>query len=253
MSNQYYGEIIEGLNTTFAELGFKQSPDVEDVYLNDKKAVKVEYNEERRMFLLNIANIIEGEGVNFSEVSGWLFDKSHGSKDAKVIAEDFAKCIKAAMGIPEEKSAIKHNVSLPTRNAEGTTAGVDAFAKRFMDIFPQYKDYYKESFGKYGEFMYEDFFRNTAAVKLRELVTSKDPSKKHIVKLFDLLNDMYVEGDNNVKDMVMFTILGGAFGGDVELFDSKAEYYADCPYIKQNGRFMITTISRNKKYREALK
>lgn len=253
MANKYYDEIIENLSPLFNEQGFKESPDAPGVYLNDKKAVKINYSDERKMFTLDIADIVDGEGVQFSEVSGWLFDESHNSRDAKVISDDFSETIKNALGIATEKTVIRQNVSLPTKNAKGTTPGVEAFAKQFLDIFPQYKDYYKDSVAKYGEFLYEDFFRNTAAVKLRELTTKEGFNKKHITKLFTLLNDMYAEADSNVTNIIMFTILGGAFGGDVALFDSMAEYYADCPYIKQNGRTMITVIAGNKKYQEALK
>lgn len=252
--DQYYNEIIGALSGLFAEQGFKESPDAPGIYLNDSKAVKVEYSEERQMFLLHIADIVEGEGVDFKEVSGWLFDQSHSSRDAAVIAEDFAGAIKSSLGIVTEKTAIKQQkVAMPTKNAAGTTPGVEAFAKRFLDMYPEYKGYYKESMAKYGEFLYEDFFRNTAAVQLRKMTSGEDFNKKHLVKLFTMLNDFYAEGDSNVSNVIMFTIIGGAFGGDVAKFDSFAEYYAECPYIKQNGRVMVSVISKNKKYKEALK
>lgn len=252
MANNYYSEIISGLTPLFNEQGFKHSPDAPEIYLNDKKAVRVAYEEDRKMFTLNIADIVEGEGVDFREVSGWLFDESHGSRDAAVIAEDFASIIKEELGIAPVRAAVRRDVALPSKNAAGTTPGVEAFAKRFMDIFPQYKEVYKEDVAKYGEFLYDDFFSKTAAVKLRELTTKEGFNKKHITKLFSLLNEMFAEGDKKVSDTIMFTIIGGAFGGDVELFDSMKEYYADCPYIRQNGRTMVVTIAGNKKYRDAL-
>lgn len=250
---QYYNEIIGALSGLFAEQGFHESPDAPGIYLNDSKAVRVEYSTDRKMFLLLLADIVEGEGVDFKEAAGWLFDESHSAKDAAVIAEDFAGVIRASLGIETQKSVLKpQKVSMPTKNAAGTTPGVEAFAKRFLDMYPEYKGYYKESVTKYGEFLYEDFFRNTAAKQLREMISSDNFNKKHLVKLFTMLNDFYAEGDSNVSSIIMFTILGGAFGGDVERFESFAEYYADCPYIKQNGRVMIGVIAKNKKYKDAL-
>lgn len=252
MANQHYSNIIHQLQPLFDEQGFQKSPDVEGVYLNDRLAVKILYDEGKKMFLLYTAPVAEGEGVDFKEAAGWLFDESHTEKDAAVIAEDFAKVIKEALGIAPVKSAVRQDVALPSRNAVGIAPGVEAFAKRFMDIFPQYKEVYKADVAKYGEFLYDDFFKKTATAKLRELTSEAGFNKKHLTKLFDLLNEMYAEGDKVVTDTVMFTILGGAFGDDPARFEAYKEYYADCPYIKQNGRIMIEVIAHNKKYKEAL-
>lgn len=253
MANKYYDTILSQLKPFLTEQGFAQSPDAPEIYLNGQKAVKIAYNDKRKMFLLYMADVIEGEGVDFKELSGWLFDDSHGEKDAIVIAEDFQKAISGELGLAPTKGKIQREVSLPSKNAEGQTPGVEALAKRFLDLFPQYKPVYKDDVAKYGEFMYDDFFAKTAAVKLKELTTQEGFSKKHLVKFFTMMNDLFAEGDNNVASTIMFTILGGAFGGDLALFDSMKDYYADCPYIKQNGRVMISMIASKKQYQEALK
>jgi len=69
LNNKFYDEIIKGLQPLFSEQGLKESPDAPEIYLNDKKAVQVIYDDNKKMFLLNIADIIDGESVEFTEVS----------------------------------------------------------------------------------------------------------------------------------------------------------------------------------------
>ena len=242
---KYFDEIIAHLQPLFDEHGFKKNDNAQGVYLNDKTAVRIKYDESRTMFTLETAAIADGESVNFAEISGWLFDGDHDSKDAAVIAEDFQNNIKAELGIKTEGMITSREVRLPEKNTAGTVPGVEALARRFMDIFPQYKDTYKADMEKYGEFMYHNFFKNTAAVKLRELSSDPKSNKKHLVKLLTLLNEMYAEGDTNVSNTIAYTIIGGAFRGDTTLFDSITEHYDDLPYIKQNGRVMIEMLAKN--------
>ena len=52
LANQHYSNIIHQLQPLFDEQGFQKSPDVEGVYLNDRLAVKILYDEGKKMFLL---------------------------------------------------------------------------------------------------------------------------------------------------------------------------------------------------------
>lgn len=239
--------IMDTMLPLFGEQDMKESKDAPGVYLNDKKAVKVEYDESRSMVFMYAADIAEGEAVDFREISGWLFDESHGERDAKVIGDDFDESLREELGIKKTALGSRKDIALPSKNVAGETPNVEALAQRFLAIFPQYKDVYKEHIAQYREFLYEDFFSKTAAVQLKELIADPGPNKKKLIKLFELLNEMYAEGDANVSSTVTYTILGGAFGGNIELFDSVKEYMEECTYVRQNGRAMIGYIKSKKK------
>ena len=114
------------------------------------------------------------------------------------MAEDFADSLREIFGMKKQVSNLK-DVALPSKAASrGPTPNVEALAQRFLAIFPQYKDAYREHMAKYGEFLYQDFFARTAAVKLKELCADPKANKKQLEKFFDLLNEMYAEGDANV-------------------------------------------------------
>ncbi len=253
MENQFYDQILSVLKPLYQEQGFHNTQDTPDIWMNGKKAFRVTYDQDKKMFFLFGADTAEGEGVSFRELSGWLFDESHTAKDAEAVANDFAETVRKELGLTAAAAKTKDKIAMPSKNAKGTTAGVEAFAKRFLDLFPQYKDAYRENVAAYGTFLYEDFFRRTAAVQLREMANAPKPNARLLTKFFSLLDDMYQNGDSAVGNVVMFTILGGAFGGDLAKFESLQEYYDSCSYIKQNGRTMILVIKGNKKYQEACK
>lgn len=252
MDQKAYETIVAGLEPVFEDQKLHASPDAPGVYLNDKKAVKVDYDEQRKLFRLSAANIEEGKEVQFKELSAWLFDETHNLRDAKAVSEDFADSLRDLFGMKKPSAENFKDVALPSKSASGATPNVEALAQRFLAIFPQYKDVYREHMAKYGEFLYQNFFAQTAAVKLKELVVDPKANKKQLGKYFTMLNEMYAEGDANVASTVTYTILGNAFGDDLETFDSLKDFMEDCPYLRQNGRAMLQCIKGKKKLREGL-
>lgn len=252
MDQKAYETIIAGLEPVFAAQNLQASPDAPGVFLNDKKAVKVDYDEQKQLFKLFAADIAEGEEVQFKELSAWLFDDTHTLRDAAAVAEDFEESLRDLFSMKKQSAANIKDVALPSKAASGATPNVEALAQRFLAIFPQYKDEYREHMAKYGEFLYQDFFASTAAVRLRQMAEDPKANKKLLGKLFTMLNEMYAEGDANVSSTVSYTILGNAFGGDLDKFDSLKDFMADCPYVRQNGRVMIQLIKGNKKLQDGL-
>lgn len=252
MDQKAYETIMEGLEPVFEAQKLLASPDAPGVYLNDKKAVKVDYDEQRKLFRLSAADIEEGKEVQFRELSAWLFDETHNLRDAKAVSEDFGDSLRELFGMKKQQAGSLKEVALPSKAASGATPNVEALAQRFLAIFPQYKDAYREHMAKYGEFLYQSFFSQTAAVKLKELAADPKANKKQLGKFFTMLNEMYAEGDANVSSTVTYTILGNAFGGDLERFDALKDFMEDCPYLRQNGRAMLQCIKGNRKLKEGL-
>ncbi len=253
MDQKAYETILAGLEPVFEAQKLRESPDAPGVYLNDKKAVRVEYDEPRKLFKLSAADVTEGEAVQFKELAAWLFDETHTPRDAAAVSEDFGESLRELFGMKKQTGGnALRDVALPSKAASGATPNVEALAQRFLAIFPQYKDTYREHMAKYGEFLYQDFFAQTAAVKLRELAADPKASKKQLGKFFSMLNEMYAEGDANVSSTVTYTILGNAFGGNLERFDELKDYMEDCPYLRQNGRAMLQCIKGSKKLQAGL-
>lgn len=232
--------IIKELSGIFQSQGMTRQSEDEQIYSNDKFAVKVWYDEEKKMFCLDMATLEEGQGVNFATVSSWLFDEHHNERDAAGVAGDFADTLNTKLGIKRVMSVSAREVKLPSKASGDTTPGVEAFANRFLTLFPQYKDEYKNHIARYGDFMYVDFFGKTAAVKLREL--ADDGTKKPLEKMMMMLDNYYVDGDYTVQSIITYVIIGGAFADKPELFDKALEICADATHIAQPGKIMLSTV-----------
>ena len=247
--NKYCDEILAFLKDFYESQELKPSADAPDIYMNQKHAVKITYNYDKKLFELKVAEIKEGQPVQFETVASWLFDENHTSRDAKAIAIDFEDTLKTIFGIKKSRVSAK-DVALPTK-ADSDTPNIDAFIGKFLKLFPEYKDTYREHVLKYGEFLYVDFFKKTAAVKLRELIKNKEKNK--LAKMINLLNEFYTQGDSKVANVIVVVIIGGAFGSDMQMFESVKEYFSEHTHLNTASRSMIQYISKNKKLQKILK
>ena len=82
MDNRYLENVIKEMQPFFDENGFKA---VDDVYKNDKKAVAIEYSDDRQMFILKTADIQEDGSFELLETNAWLFDDSQNAKYAVAV------------------------------------------------------------------------------------------------------------------------------------------------------------------------
>lgn len=251
MAHKYYENILAGLKDFFSSQGLTASPDAPEIYLNDKKAVRIDYDDQRHLFLLKAADIEEGQPVEFRQLSSYLFDDSHGPNDAKAVAYDFEESLQKEFGVKKGRAAGSSQAELPSKAVKGETPNVEALANRFLTLFPQFKDAYKEHVAEYGELLYGEFFLKTAAPHLRTL--AEDKNKKALAKYFAMLEELYAEGDKNVAGTITYVIIGGAFGPDLALYDSMKDYMADCKYLRPAGRAMVEYLKTHKKELAALK
>lgn len=253
MDNKFLNEILSALNEFLSSQGFVAEGETVGCFYNDKKSIKIFYDERNQQFVLQCADIAEGGSKGeYRNLSNWLFDDSHGSRDTAIIAEDFNLCLSEEMGIIKPKVKKSGDVALPSKAEVGATPGIEAFTQKFLALFPQYKDEYRDHVAKYGEYLYLDFLKNTAAVKLRELATDKSANKKQLVKYFDMLGEMYTDGDKTVSNVIVGVIIAGAFKDDIALFESCYEFMDECTYIKNAGKHILEIVRHNKKFAEAL-
>lgn len=244
MNEAAYQAILTVIEPVISELGLTQSGEPgAELFAGAEKSVKVVYQEEKKLFELHI---IEAAGEDAEPeirvAASWLFDEAHSVRDAKAIGADFADTLRSEFGIKREKT--KREVSLPEKGAPGSTADASALAQRFLTIFPAYKETYKEHVEKNGEFLYEEFFREYAAPKLRELLDAR--SKKQLEKYLTMLEEVYISGNVEVGGLITLTIIAGAVGMDDQRWEVLTEYLADKQYLKPASHAMIR-YARSKK------
>lgn len=221
-----------------------------DVYRNDIKAVQVCYDETSKMFILKVADITDGITGEFFVLSSWLFEEDQTERDAAAVGVDFADTLRANLGLKKTVSKSAGQIALPTTE-KGDAVTVSTLIQKLLAVFPEFKEDYKESVAKYGKFLSVDFFTTKFAPAIKEMLSDTKGNKKAIKKLFDMLEDIYIEGDGEAVDMVVALICSAIYGNEdyIKIFK---EQKADNTHMISSVEAMLSLVKTNKKLRAAL-
>lgn len=244
MDNRYQSKVLAELSGLFEEQGFKNE---NGVFKNAKKAVKVNYDEPRQSYVLLVADIDEdGAESEFAELSSWLFDDSQTESDAESVGIDFADTLRKNMGI-KVRTAAGAAVELPTAE-KGSSVKIAGFAKKVLDVYPQFKDDYKEHIAKYGNFLYLNFFGETLVPQIKE--TMKQNNKKSRKKLFDMLENAYINGDKETVNTVV-AVLAAAALNDEQIKTAIDDMLSENTHFKTSFDNFLPELASKKKLKEA--
>ena len=226
---------------------FKQSG---DIFKNENKAVKVEYNDESKMFVLKLADVTDGEVGEFADVTSWLFEDDQTAKDAAAVGVDFADTLRGQLGLKKNVRPTVGAVALPTAE-KGDVMTVTALTQKLLAIFPEFKDDYKESVAKYGKFLHQEFFMAKFVPAIKEMLANKNANRKPIKKLFDMFAEMYVEGDGETVDQVVAIIAAAVYENEefIAVFKDNTE---GKDHMQRSVIELLAFIKKNKKLRAAL-
>ncbi len=246
MDNRYLENVIAEMQPFFNENGFKA---VDGIYKNDKKAVAIEYSDERQMYILKTSDIAEDGSFELSEVSAWLFDDSQNAKDAEAVGIDFTSTLKAELGIKHKRSSTAATaVDLPTASKDGTY-NITAFTKKVLDVFPVLKDEYKAHVAVYGNFLYLNFFGEKLVPQIKSVLLENN--KKNVKKLFDVLTNGYLHGDRDTVNTIV-AVLGAACVNDETVKANAIAALGDNKHFIDSLTQFIPVILSNKKLSAAL-
>lgn len=221
-----------------------------EIYKNDSKAVQVCFDEASKMFVLKAADVTDGEIGEFAVLSSWLFEDDQTVKDAAAVGTDFADTLRSNMGLKKTTRDTSANIALPTAE-KGDAVTVTTLTQKLLAIFPEYKDDYKASVAKYGKFLYQDFFMTKFVPSIKTLLSNKAANKKPIKKLFDMLSELYVEGDGDTVDQIVAIISAAIYGSDEYIAIFK-EYTEGNEHLQKSVAELLVFIKNNKKLRAAL-
>ena len=146
-------------------------------------------------------------------------------RDVRYIAEEFSETLdgKFAGGKkPQTNKRVPNAVSkAAVRN--GAFYDLPSLGNRFTAIYPELREAFKENVDTYGEFLAEDFFLNHGNRVVHDIIRENNPQKMR--KLFNLLNEMYENGVNDVQSLIVVTIL--AERADEQMIANCVDYMSD--------------------------
>lgn len=244
MDNKYLGNVVAEMKPFLDENGFKAEG--EGVFVGETKKVVVEYKEERQMFTLSLAQRDEDEFGDLVEVNAWLFDDSQNERDAESVGIDFVDTLRKSLGLKAGKVKVG-GIELPTASKTGALT-VSGFARKALDVYPKYKDAYKEHIEKYGNFLYMNFFAETIIPEMVESVKSSNGKTRK--KVYDLCENAYLKGDRETVNLVV-ACLATACVRDEQAKGIILEFLKHDTHLKSCVEAFIPQLE-NKKLRAAL-
>lgn len=222
----------------------------DSIFVNDTKAVKVWYDETTKCFNLSVAPVVSGDIGEFAIISNWLFDENQTEKDASAVGVDFADTLRANLGLKKAVSRGTADVTLPVAE-KGDEVNVLTLTQKLLAVFPEKKEKYKETVAKDGKYLYVEFLMKEFVPEIMSMLANESANKKQLKKLFDMLSEMYVEGDSVTADMIVAVICAAVYGNQ-GYRETAEKYYADNKHLKNCVNELSAELKKNKKLRKAL-
>ncbi len=243
MDKKYFDAIISEMKVLLDGQNFIADG---EIYKNEQKAVKIEYDEEKKLFNLLAAEVNEGEPAEFATLTSWYFDETQTERDALAVGVDFADTLRSNLGLKKEKGTAK--VELPIADKSDSST-ISALTQKLLAIFPQFKDAYKESVAEYNKFLYLDFFTTNFVPAIKNLLETG--TKKQHKKLFDMLSEMYNTGSGETTDAVVVIISAAIYNNEkgAAIF---AEHSAENKHLQTSIREFLKVLAKSKKLQASI-
>lgn len=204
-------ELIQtALGAELAQQGFEEPAPLEDpagravMFRAADVAYSVLYAAGRQSFILRSTTLTdEGKPGDWRELSVWLFDmKTADRSDAESIINDFLEVVRG----PKRVAVVQQR----KKAAKGEDRMVDPlfFINRLVNIFPEMKGELNEEKIMYGQVRYITFLKAHAIPRADDLLR-RYPDSEPADKLCALLDDMYKNGDMDLRSIISFVFLNG--------------------------------------------
>ena len=244
LDNKYFNNVIAELQPFFDENGITEK---DGQYCSENKAIKVNYDDNRQMYTLSVADIAEGEISEYREINAWLFDDSQTARDAGAVGIDFANSLRKEFGIKRQRTTTGV-IDLPTAYKEGNF-NISNFAKKVLDVFPAMKEEYKNHIATYGNFLYLDFFGQYFVPRIVRLF--EEGTKKQVKKFYDILEDAYVKGDKDTVNAVVAVLCAAAYNNEKVTEGIREMLSVDSHFLTSFNMF-LPVFAKNTKLKNSL-
>lgn len=219
-------------------------------YVADGSTLRVEYaGNAIGLYYAEAAPDVAQKG-DFTRLSLSLFEPENADvRDVRYVAEEFSEtlAVKFAGGKKPQVKKLPNAVS-KTAVRNGAFYDLPSFGNRFTAIYPELRAAFKTNIDTYGEFLAEDFFMQYGTPLALNIIREGDPTK--MKKLFNLLNDMYDNGVNDVQSLIVVTILG-SLENDETLIARCVDYMGDelCVNVIRVNKYLASSAGKSARMR----
>lgn len=200
--------IQDALAEELLKQGFGEPQPLEDeagravMFATDEVAYSLLYDLKRQRFELRSTTLkAPGEPGDWRSLSLWLFDEKDGTKaDAESILNDFLDVVRG----PKRVAVVQQK----RKRGKDDERNVDPlfFLNRLVNIFPELKEELNEEKIVYGQVRFVTFVKQKVVPKCEDLAV-KYPGSEPFKKLCSLLDDMYKNGDLDLRSILTVSLL----------------------------------------------
>lgn len=244
--------VLEGMEESLTKNGFskvKTELDNAYAYESDKGTIKISYDDDKIYLLSADDKFADAVEENYKRLALSLIDAESTASDIRYIASDFSETIDSKFGT---KSVVKkNNYKAPPTISKAAVKGGQSYdastlASKICQVYPELRQQFRDNANNYGEFLPEEFFTKYANALIIDTIKRNDPQT--MKKLFNILNEMYDDGSNDVQDIIAVTILG-ELNNDTELLATCVDYMNDtmAPVVIAVNKYLATSGGKSAK------
>lgn len=211
MEQKAFDLIAEKVRSVLLEQGFERKGDVREeqgqaaIYLGEDAAYSVLYERKAGLFHLRTCGVADGKPDDqWKKLSTWAFDpESDSAAYASSIAEDFAE----TLGGSDRKALVRQQKKKKKKDEDAATDPQFLF-NRLAGIFPELRAELAQEKGTYEAVRNVTFTREHVVGRVEQLAKAH-PDSEPFKKLCNVLNDMYKNGDMDVRSIITIVLLNG--------------------------------------------
>lgn len=179
-------------------------------FSGEKGKIRILFSENKIRLLTASPDATSADDSDYSLSASYLLIlDEYNEKNVKSVANEIAEDLNDSFSPKQiaKKQQIKAQTTVSRSAVKNGSSLYDAttLVMRLATIYPELKELYKNNIEFYGEFLCEDFFMNE--VNSRVFATLKENNPQKIKKLFNILNEIFEDGTNEVQDIIIVTML----------------------------------------------
>lgn len=208
MAFDAFSLIQNGLSAELSKQGFGEAAPFDYAegeavtFSTPEVAYCLRYNRKSQRFeLCSTSMNDDGEPGDWRSLSMWLFDENTGEHDdAESILNDFLEVVRG----PKRVAVVQQK----RKRGKDDERVVDPlfFMNRLVGVFPELKDELNEEKIIYGQVRFVTFTKQKVAPRCEQLL-SASPDGEAAKKLYALLDDMYQNGDLDLRSIITVALL----------------------------------------------
>ena len=180
-------------------------------YAGPKGKIRVLFNENKIRLLTAEPGADESDDSAFALVASFLMiPEEYDQRDVRSCCNELEENIREAYTpkqIAKRQRNVKAQATVTRSQVKSGALLYDpaTLAIKLAALYPEIKDAYTAHLQTYDEFLCEDFFINHVNDNVYQTIVSGDKNK--LKRLFNIINEVYLDGSNEVQDVIVVTML----------------------------------------------